>query len=139
MNKIILIGNLGKDVEFDYTPSGVAMARFSLAVNRVTKNNAGEKQTETDWFYVTAWRQLAEICNNYLHKGSKVYIEGRLQIRKYTDRNGVERTSVDVIASDMEMLTPKSAQTSSSSDFMAGGPDDLGDLEDHGGMDETPF
>ncbi len=139
MNKIILIGNLGKDPEFDYTPSGVAMARFSLAVNRTTRNSSGEKQVETDWFNVIAWRQLAEICNNYLHKGSKVYIEGRLQQRKYTDRNGVERTAIDVVANDMEMLTPKSAQTSSSSDFMAGGVDDLGDLEDHGGGDEPPF
>ncbi len=139
MNKIMLIGNLGRDPELNYTNTGVAFARFTLAVNRVTKNSAGERQEETEWFNIVAWRQLAETCSNYLHKGSKVFIEGRVQQRKYTDRNGVERTAVDVIASDMEMLTPKSAQTSSSSDFMAGGVDDLGDLEDHGGGDEAPF
>jgi len=130
MNKIMLIGNLGRDPELNYTPSGVAVAKFSLAVNNVSKSSTGEKQTETEWFNIVAFRQLAEICNNYLHKGSKVFIEGRLTQRKYTDRNGAERISIDVVANDMEMLTPKSAQ--SSSDFMAGNIDDLGDLEDHG-------
>lgn len=135
MNKMILIGNLGKDPDFTYTPAGVAMARFSLAVNRVSKNNAGEKQTETDWFHIIAWRGLAETCNNYLHKGSKVCIEGRLQIRKYTDRNGVERTAVEVVASEMEMLTPRSGQSPSGG---SGEEDDLGDLEEL--EDErTPF
>lgn len=134
MNKIMLIGNLGKDPEMNYTPSGVAVTKFSLAVNRFTKSSAGEREKETEWFNIVAWRQLAETCNTYLHKGSKVYIEGRLQQRKYTDKNGVERTAIDVIANDMEMLTPKSEQSGSSSDFLAGNADDsdpLGDLEDH--------
>ena len=109
MNKIMLIGNLGRDPELNYTPSGVAVARFSLAVNRVTKSSTGERQEETEWFNIVAWRQLAEICERYLHKGSKVYIEGRLTQRKYTDREGVQRTAVDVIATDMEMLSPKPA------------------------------
>ncbi|TMC94648.1 MAG: single-stranded DNA-binding protein [Chloroflexi bacterium] len=133
MNKITLIGNLGKDPEMNYTPSGVAVTKFSLAVNRVTKSSTGEKEKETDWFNIVAWRQLAEICNNYLHKGDKVYIDGRLQQRKYTDKNGIDRWMVEVIVNDMEMLTPKSAQ-SGSSDFLAGNADDsdpLGDLEDH--------
>ena len=133
MNKIMLIGNLGKDPEMNYTPSGVAVTKFSLAVNRITKSSTGEREKETEWFNIVAWRQLAETCNTYLHKGSKVYIEGRLQQRKYTDRNGIERTAIDVIANDMEMLTPKSEQ-SGSSDFLAGNADDsdpLGDLEDH--------
>ena len=134
MNKITLIGNLGRDPEMNYTPNGVAVTKFSLAVNRVTRSSTGEKEKETDWFNIVAWRQLAEICNNYLHKGDKVYIDGRLQQRKYTDKNGVERTAIDVIASDMEMLSPKPAQSGSSSDFLAGHADDtdpLGDLEDH--------
>jgi len=134
MNKITLIGNLGRDPEMNYTPNGVAVTKFSLAVNRITKSSTGEKEKETEWFNIVAWRQLAEICNNYLHKGDKVYIDGRLQQRKYTDKNGVERTAIDVIASDMEMLSPKPAQSGSSSDFLAGNADDsdpLGDLEDH--------
>jgi len=134
MNKIMLIGNLGKDPEMNYTPSGVAVTKFSLAVNRNTKTPTGEKQEETEWFNIVAWRQLAETCNTYLHKGSKVFIEGRLTQRKYTDRDGNQRTAVDVIANDMEMLTPKSAQGGSSDQFLAGNADDtdpLGDLEDH--------
>jgi single-strand DNA-binding protein len=134
MNKIMLIGNLGKDPEMNYTPSGIALTKFSLAVNRVTKTATGEKQEETDWFNVIAWRQLAETCNTYLHKGSKVYIEGRLTQRKYTDKNGIDRWMVEVVANDMEMLTPKSAQGSSSDQFLGGNADEsdpLGDLEDH--------
>lgn len=133
LNKIMLIGNLGKDPEMNYTPSGVAVTKFSLAVNRYTKSSTGERQEETEWFNIVAWRQLAETCNTYLHKGSKVYIEGRLSQRKYTDKNGIERWMVEVIANEMEMLTPKSAQ-SGSSNFLAGNTDDvdpLGDLEDH--------
>jgi single-strand DNA-binding protein len=134
MNKILLIGNLGKDPEMNYTPSGVAVTKFSLAVNRVTKTATGEKEKETDWFNIVAWRQLAEICNTYLHKGDKVYIEGRLTQRKYTDRDGNQRTAIDVIANDMQMLSPKSAQGGSSDQYLAGNADDtdpLGDLEDH--------
>lgn len=133
MNKIMLIGNLGRDPEMSYTPNGVAVTKFSIAVSRFTKSPTGERQEETEWFNIVAWRQLAETCNTYLRKGNKVFIEGRIQTRKYTDRNGVERTAVDVIASDMEMLTPKSAQTPAAS-FVGGTTsenDDLGDLDDH--------
>ncbi len=118
MNKIILIGNLGRDPEMNVTGDGTPFTRFTLAVNRRTKSTSGER--ETDWFNIVAWKQLAEICNTYLHKGSKVYIEGRLVQRKYTDKNGVERSTVDVIANDMEMLTPKGTQ-GSSGDFLASG------------------
>ncbi len=134
MNKIMLIGNLGKDPEMNYTPAGVAVTKFSLAVNRTTKSPTGERQEETEWFNIVAWRQLAETCNTYLHKGSKVFIEGRLTQRKYTDRDGNQRTAIDVIANDMEMLTPKSAQGGSSDQFLGGSPDDtdpLGDIDDH--------
>lgn len=133
LNKIMLIGNLGRDPEMNYTPSGVAVTKFSLAVSRTFKASSGEKREETEWFNVVAWNKLAETCNSYLRKGNKVYIEGRLTQRKYTDKNGVERTAVDVVANEMEMLTPKS-QSSSSEGFLAGSPDDvdpLGDLEDH--------
>ena len=123
LNKIMLIGNLGKDPELQVTSDGTPFTRFSLAVSRSYKSSNGEKKEETEWFNVVAWRQLAETCERYLHKGSKVYIEGRLTQRKYTDKNGLERTSVDVIANDMEMLTPKSA-SSSSEGYSAGSVDD---------------
>ncbi len=112
LNKIMLIGNLGKDPELQVTSDGTPFTRFSLAVNRSYKSSSGEKVEETEWFNVVTWRQLAEICERYLHKGSKVYIEGRLSQRKYTDREGIQRTAVDVIATDMEMLSPKSTSSS---------------------------
>jgi single-strand DNA-binding protein len=121
LNKIMLIGNLGKDPELNVTQEGTPVTKFSLAVSRNTKTSAGEREKETEWFNIVAWRQLAEICERYLHKGSKVYIEGRLQTRKYTDRNGVERTAIDVIANDMQMLDSKSASASSSSESYSAG------------------
>ena len=133
MNKIMLIGNLGRDPEMNYTPSGVAVTKFSLAVSHSTRTASGEWQNETDWFNIVAWRDLAERCNTYLKKGNKVYIGGRLTQRKYTDRTGVERTSLEVIANEMENLTPKDRQTgsgSSSADTFAG-DDALGDLDEH--------
>ncbi len=114
-----------------YTTSGTAVTKFSLAVNRISKVG-GERKEETEWFNIVAWNQLAETCNTYLKKGQKVYIEGRLQQRKYTDKTGVERTALDVIMNEMEMLTPKNQQPSSGGVDTFGGPDDsLGDLDDH--------
>jgi single-strand DNA-binding protein len=123
LNKIMLIGNLGRDPELNVTSDGTPVTKFSLAVNRTYKSSTGEKREETEWFNIVAWRQLAEICERYLHKGSKVYIEGRLTQRKYTDREGIQRTSVDVIANDMQMLDPKSASSSSESYSAVGAGD----------------
>jgi single-strand DNA-binding protein len=135
MNKILLIGNLGRDPEMSYTPSGVAVTKFSLAVTRNEKSASGEKQKETDWYSITAWRQQAESCNTYMKKGNKVYIEGRFVPRKYTDRTGVERLSLDVTIVDFELLTPRDQQQSSGSQGFVGGNidenDALGDLDDH--------
>ncbi len=127
LNKIMLIGNLGRDPEMNVTADGTPFTKFSLAVSRNYKSNSGERREETEWFNVIAWRQLAERCNTYLHKGSKVYIEGRLTQRKYTDKNGVERTMVEVIASDLECLTPKGQ--SSSGDVLAGGAEESYSLD----------
>ena len=126
LNKIMLIGNLGRDPELNVTSDGTPVTKFSLAVSRNYTTKSGEKREETEWFNIVAWRQLAETCERYLHKGSKVYIEGRLTQRKYTDREGVQRMSVEVNASDMEMLTPKSASSGSESYAAAG----VGDSND---------
>lgn len=133
MNKIMLIGNLGRDPEMSYLQDGTAITKFSLAVSRPTRNSSGERERETDWFNIVAWRQLAETCSQYLHKGSKVFIEGRLVQRKYTDKNGVERLAVEVSVTDMEMLTPKNQQPGAAPAGVGGGnfDDDLGDLGDH--------
>ncbi len=108
LNKVMLIGHLGKDPNFNLTQNGIPVARFSVASSRTYKVN-GEKKEETEWFYIVVWRQLAEVCEKYLHKGSKVYIEGRIQQRKYTDKNGIERNAMEIIASDMEMLDSKAS------------------------------
>lgn len=131
MNKLLLIGHLGKDPDMNYTPSGVAVTKFSLAVNHTSKSASGEKQTETQWFNIIAWRNLAETCNTYLKKGSKVYLEGRLTTRKYTDRTGVERVAIEVIANEMEMLTPRDSQSGDASAEPFAGDDALGDLDEH--------
>ncbi len=130
MNKIILIGNLGKDPDMSYTQSGKAVTKFSLAVNRRMRDaESGERRDETTWFNIVAWDRLAETCNSYLHKGSKAYIEGRMTSRKYTDKEGVERTAWEVTASEMEMLDPKGATSGGSGAYGAPGgeqsPDDL--------------
>ena len=131
LNKIMLIGNLGRDPDMSYTPSGKAIAKFSLAVSRRwTDREANERREETQWFNIVAWERLAETITQYLHKGSKVYIEGRMTSRKYTDKDGVERTAWEVIATEMEMLEPKGAATSSGGSGAAGydgdvTPDDI--------------
>ncbi len=104
LHKIMLIGNLGKDPELQVTSEGIPYTRFSLAVNRVYKSATGERKEETEWFQIVAWRQLAELTEQYLHKGAKVYVEGRLMQRKYTDREGIQRTTVEVIARDVQFL-----------------------------------
>lgn len=135
LNKIMLIGNLGKDPVLSYTPAGKAIAKFSLAVSRKRRDTeSGEQHEETTWFNVVAWDRLAETCNNYLLKGSKVYIEGRINSRKYTDKDGVERTAWEVTATEMEMLTPKGAAGSGggAGSGGAGYGDDMG-------ADDVPF
>jgi len=107
LNKIMLIGYLGKDPDLQVTSDGTPVTRFSLAVNRTYKSATGERKEETEWFNIVAWRHLAELTERYLHKGSKVYLEGRLTQRKYTDREGIQRTAVDVIVSDVQFLDSK--------------------------------
>ncbi len=108
MNRVILIGNLTRDPELNETPSGVARCSFAVAVTRDYANSDGTR--ETDFFNITVWRRLAENCGKYLKKGNKVAIIGSLQNRSYEDKDGIKRNVTDVVASDVEFLTPKSAQ-----------------------------
>ena len=109
LNKIMLIGHLGRDPELQLTANqGTPVTKFSLAVSR-TYTVRGERKEETEWFNIIAWNKLAETCEKYLHKGSKVYIEGRLTTRKYQDKEGIQRTAIEVIANEMQMLDAKSA------------------------------
>ncbi len=109
MNKVILVGNLTRDPELSETPSGVAVCRFSIAVSRDYANANGTR--ETDFFNITVWRGRAENCGKYLKKGNKVAIVGSLQNRSYEDKDGIKRNVTDVIANEVEFLTPKSAQS----------------------------
>lgn len=104
LNKVMIIGNLGKDPEMKYNQDGKPITTFSVAVSRTWKSPDGQQSEETEWFRVVAWERLAETCNEYLRKGSKVYIEGRLKTRKWTAPDGQERQIVEVIASEMQML-----------------------------------
>ncbi len=105
MNRITLIGNLTRDPESSSTQGGVNFTRFNIAVNRPFTNAAGERVA--DYFDIVTWRQLAERCAKYLFKGSKVGIHGSVQRRQYEDRDGIKRTSFDVVADEVEFLTPK--------------------------------
>jgi single-strand DNA-binding protein len=104
VNKVILVGNLGKDPELRYTPNGTAVANFPLATSENFKDRDGNRQERTEWHNVVAWRQLAEICGKYLHKGKQVYVEGKLQTRKWQDKNGIDRYTTEVVADTMQML-----------------------------------
>lgn len=112
VNKVILIGNLGKDPETRYMPNGDAVTNITLATTETWKDKNGEKQEKTEWHRVTFYRKLAEIAGEYLKKGRSVYVEGRLETRKWTDKAGVERYTTDVIATDMKMLGSKPGGTS---------------------------
>jgi single-strand DNA-binding protein len=104
VNKVILVGNLGKDPEVRYLPSGDAVANITLATSSKYKNKTGEMVEETEWHRVTFFGKLAEIVGQYLKKGRSVYVEGRIKTRKYTDKDGVEKYATDIIANEMQML-----------------------------------
>ena len=104
VNKVILIGNLGRDPEIRYMPSGDAMASLSVATTDSWRDKNGEKQEKTEWHRVAMFGKLAEIAGEYLKKGSQVFIEGRIQTRKWTDKEGQERYSTEIVANEMKML-----------------------------------
>jgi single-strand DNA-binding protein len=104
VNKVILVGNLGRDPELRYTPSGVAVANFPMATTEKYKDRDGNKAEKTEWHRITMWRQLAEIAGKYLVKGKQVYIEGKLQTRKYQDQDGKDCYATEVVADTMQML-----------------------------------
>lgn len=104
VNKVILIGNLGKDPEVRHTPSGAAVANFPIATNEAWNNKEGQREERTEWHRVVAFGRLAEICGQYLKKGKQVYIEGRLQTRSWDDREGNKRYTTEIVAATMTML-----------------------------------
>jgi single-strand DNA-binding protein len=121
VNKVIIVGNLGRDPEIRYMPSGDAIANIAVATSYKSKDrNSGEQKELTEWHRISFFGRLAEIVGQYLKKGSSVYVEGRLQTRKYTDKDGIERYATDIIAENMQML---------------GGRQGMGGGESYGGDD----
>jgi single-strand DNA-binding protein len=130
LNKVMLIGNLGKDPEVRYTASGQAVASFNLATSEKFKNKSGEWEERTEWHRITLWARLAEIAGEYLSKGKTVYIEGRLQTREY-EKDGIKRYSTEIVGEKMQMLSPKGERRGG--DSYSGAPAGSG-----GGSNEAP-
>ena len=129
MNKIIVIGNVGRDPEMRYTASGQAVTSFSIASNRRYRAADGEQREETEWFNVSAFGRLSEICNQYLTRGQQVYVEGRLRGRSYTDKDGQPRYSLDITLTEMQMLGRRGENEYGG----GGGGGGYGDRESDGG------
>ena len=104
LNKVMIIGHLGRDPEMRYTPSGKPVTTITLATSRSWNTVDGERHSETEWFNIVAWGNLAEICKQYLNKGQQIYVEGRLQSRRWDDKDGNKHSSVEVVANEMMML-----------------------------------
>jgi single-strand DNA-binding protein len=122
VNKVILIGNLGRDPEMRYAPSGAAICNVTIATSRQWKNkDSGERQEETEWHRVVFYDRLAEIAGEYLKKGKSVYVEGRLKTRKWTDKEGVEKYTTEIIAQEMTMLGGREGGGGGMSDEGGGG------------------
>ena len=139
VNKVILIGRLGKDPEVKYTPSGSPVAKFTLATDEVFKDRNGEQQRRTEWHTIVAWSRLAEICGEYLTKGKQVYIEGSIRSRQWEDQSGGKRTAYEIVAREMKMLGSKgdSERVPMGGSSMAASASQ-GSGESEGGMESPP-
>jgi len=122
VNKVIIVGNLGRDPEVRYTPNGSAVCNVTVATSRVRKNKeSGEKSEDTEWHRVVFFDKLAEIAGEYLKKGRSVYVEGRLQTRKWTDKDGVEKYTTEIVATEMQMLGSREGMGGGASSDDGGG------------------
>ncbi len=131
LNKVMIIGNLGRDPEMRFTANGSAVTNFTVAVSRQIGGGDGERREETEWFSVVAWNKLAETCNQYLQKGKKVYVEGRLQTRSWDGQDGQKRYRTEVIAQEVQFLDRAGAGG-------GGGPRDQMD-DEFTDPDDLPF
>ncbi len=141
LSRVQLIGNLGRDAEMRYTPSGAPVTEFRLAVNRSRRGQDGQWIQETDWYRVVCWNRLAEFADQYLKRGMRVYVDGRLQLRRYSGTDGQERTVVEVVARDIIMLSARPEEPAEATALMppteepAVDKDLLGDDE----FEDVPF
>jgi len=145
VNKVILVGRLGRDPETRYTGGGQAVCNFSLATDETYKDRSGERQKRTEWHKIVLWGKQAEIAQQYLKKGSQIFIEGRIQSREWTDKEGQKRTSFEIVGTNFRMLDSRSASmgagagatrgAAASPDYEAEGPAPSG--EEHAGPEVT--
>jgi single-strand DNA-binding protein len=119
VNKVILVGRLGKDPDVRYTPDGTMITNFNLATDEQWKDKSGEKVQKTEWHRIVTFGKLAEICGNYLVKGKLVFVEGRIQTRSWEDKDGVKRYTTEIVASNMQMLDSKGQNKAEESSFEA--------------------
>ncbi|MCU0700428.1 MAG: single-stranded DNA-binding protein [Myxococcaceae bacterium] len=153
VNKVILIGNLGKDPEVRFTPSGAAVANFNIATNESWTDKSGQKQERTEWHRIVVWGKLAELCGEYLKKGRQCYVEGRLQTREWTDKEGKKNYTTEVVAQTVQFLGGGPGRADGGQmggggmggggrrdDFGGAPPDDMGGPPPSGpGGDDIPF
>ncbi len=147
LNKVLLIGNLTRDPELRYIPSGSAVTSFTIAVNRVYKLQTGEKKEEVSFVRVVVWGRLAEVCNDYLKKGNPVFVEGRLQSRSWDGQDGQKRSTLEVIATNIQFLKAgvgrdkdiPEAASSDKEDIPEIQLEDVSELKSKGGEEEVPF
>ncbi len=125
LNKVMIIGRLGRDPEMRYTPSGRPVTTFTIATSRSWNTSEGERRTETEWFNVVAWGSLAEICKQYLNKGQQVYVEGRLQTRTWEDSEGGKHSSTEIVANEMIILGDRREGAQAADDFEAAEEDEF--------------
>ncbi len=130
VNKVILVGNVGRDVEMRHTPSGASVAKFSLATNEVWKDKGGQRQEHTEWHNIVAWGRLAEICGTYVSKGRQLYVEGTLRTRTYDDEKGNRRYFTEVRANVIQLLgsRPQGAEAGAPVESQEFPPDNEDDI-----------
>ncbi len=134
LNKVMIIGHLGRDPEMRYTPSGRPVTTFTVATSRSWNSADGERHTETEWFNIVTWSNLAEICKQYLTKGQQVYIEGRLQTRRWEDKEGNKHSTTEIVATEMMMLGERRDANHAPADEIS-----EEDLSSQTNEDEFPF
>lgn len=130
LNSVTLIGNLGRNPEVRYTSNGTAVCNFSIATTESYKDKDGQRQDVTEWHNIIVWRELADICGKYLKKGSQVYVNGKIQSRKYKDKEGIERVAYEIVCNEMKMLGKKESGAAPSGDNPA--PQNSDKAEDDG-------
>ena len=136
LNKVMLVGRLGKDPELKYTPSGTAVVNFSIATNMVWKDQDGNQKEKTEWHRIVAWRKAAEFVGEYLKKGMRVYVEGRIETRSWQDQNNVTRYTTEIIADNIQFMDSRGERTTTSAEppppqepeFESPGPEEADDL-----------